>query len=275
MTSDTGPRDEVRPLTAHERLCGEIIDVLKTPLVCGVFEIDFEAVRALRRALPGERARPLTDVVLVVAAVARALAADPRLHTVHHRGRRMVPAAVDIGVSVAGRGLLSPITVVRAAQARTAEEIAGAIHAGAREALRAERRDIDRAWMARLLPGPLRRALLRSAFASARIRRKLVGTFQVSSMDVFGIELGTSPVAGAPLLILGCTQERPVARDGAVEVRARAWASVQADHRVLDAAALGTFKQLLQAQLDRPEALLAPPMGEEATSPRLASASSR
>src|SRR5437773_10482299 len=145
MTSDTGPRVEVRPLTAHERLCGEIIDVLKTPLVCGVFEIDFEAVRALRRALPGERARPLTDVVLVVAAVARALAADPRLHTVHHRGRRTVPAAVDIGVSVAGRGLLSPITVVRAAQARTAEALAGALHAGAREALRAERREIGRA----------------------------------------------------------------------------------------------------------------------------------
>src|SRR6185295_15745792 len=126
----TGPRDDVRPETAHERLCGEIIDVLKTPLVCGLFEIDFTAVHALRRGLPAERAATLTDVTMVVAAAARALAKDPRLHTIHHRGRRTVPADVDVGLPVAGRGMLSPVTVVRGAQARSAEEIAEAIHGG-------------------------------------------------------------------------------------------------------------------------------------------------
>jgi pyruvate/2-oxoglutarate dehydrogenase complex dihydrolipoamide acyltransferase (E2) component len=270
-TSATGSRDDVRPLSAHERLCGDIIDVLKTPLVAGICEIDFAAVHALRRSLPAESAPSITDVTMVVAAVARALAADPRLHTIHRRGRRIVPADVDVGVSVAGRGLLSPVTVVRGAQARTAGEIAIAIHGGSREALRSEQRDIERAWMTRLVPGPLRRLLLRSAFASPGFRRKLVGTFQVSSVGTFGVEIALTPVAAAPLLMLGRTQERAVVRDGSVVVRPRAWISVQADHRVLDAASMGSFLTLLQASLDRPQDLLERPSDQPALSVRASS----
>jgi pyruvate/2-oxoglutarate dehydrogenase complex dihydrolipoamide acyltransferase (E2) component len=279
-TGATEPRDDVRPQTAHERLCGEIIDVLKTPLVCGLFEIDFAAVHALRRGLPAERAAPLTDVTMVVAAAARALARDPRLHTIHHRGRRTVPADVDVGVPVAGRGMLSPVTVVRGAQARTAEEIAEAIHGGAREALRAERTDIERAWMSRLVPGPLRRLLLRRTFASPRVRRKLVGTFQVSCVGTFGVEIATTPVALAPLLVLGATQDRAVVLGGSLVVRPRAWITVQADHRILDAASMGAFQMLLQAHLDRPQDLLARPPAQPArsapaSSSRLVSTSAR
>ena len=279
-TGATQPRDAVRPLTAHERLCGEIIDLLKTPLVCGLCEIDLAAVQALRRALPPERAASLTDVTMVVAAAARALVSDPRLHTIHHRGRRIVPADVDVGVSVAGRGMLSPITVVRGAQARTAEEIGDAIHGGAREALRNERIDIERAWMARLVPGPLRRLLLRWAFASPRFRRKLVGTFQVSHVGTFGIEIATTPVAAAPLLMLGATQDRAVVLDGSLVVRPRAWITMQADHRILDAASMGAFRTLLQAYLDHPQDLLAQPPAQPAvstpaSSSRLVSTSAR
>jgi pyruvate/2-oxoglutarate dehydrogenase complex dihydrolipoamide acyltransferase (E2) component len=279
MSAD-GRRDDVRPLTAHERLCGEIIDVLKTPLVCGVAELDLEAVHLLRRSLPSEKAAPLTDVVMVVTAAARALAADPRLHVIHHRGRRIVPADVDVGVSVAGRGILSPMTVVRAAQTLSAPEVAAAIHSGAREALRAERRDIERAWMSRLVPGPLRRLFLRWSFRSVRVRRAIAGTFQVSAVGTFGVEMATTPVAAAPLLMLGCTQERPVARQGAVEIRARAWITVQADHRVLDAAVMGAFRARLQDFLDRPEVLLErpgayPARSADASSSSAASTSAR
>ena len=272
MTSPARP-DDVRPLTAHERLCGEIIDALKTPYVCGYAEIDLEAVRALRRTLPSERAAALSDVVMVVTAVARALAADPRVHSIHHRGRRIVPGDVDVGVSVAGRGVLSPVTVVRAAQSLAADEVAGAIHTGARAALRAERRDMERAWTARLVPGPLRRLLLRWALRSPRVRRNLVGTFQVSSVGTFGFEMATTPVAAAPLLMLGATQERPVANHGRVEIRARAWITLQADHRVLDAAVFGALRTLVQDQLDRPETLLARPADYPARSAAASSSS--
>ena len=116
-------------------------------------------------------------------------------------------------MSVAGRGVLSPVTVVRAAQSLAADEVAGAIHAGARAALRAERRDMERAWTARLVPGPLRRLLLRWALRSPRVRRNLVGTFQVSSVGTFGFSRWPRRRwQRRRLLMLGATQERPVAR---------------------------------------------------------------
>jgi hypothetical protein len=110
-------------LSAFERLAGEVIDALKTPFVCGLLELDFSAVHEFRRRMAQERGVRLSDVVVVVSAVSRVLAEDPTLHTVHRRGRRLVPETVDVGVSVAGQGALAPVAIVPDAASMTVVEV--------------------------------------------------------------------------------------------------------------------------------------------------------
>lgn len=243
-------------LSAFETLAGEVIDALKTPFVCGLFEFDYGAVHEFRRRLAEERGARLSDLVVTVSAVSRVLAADPTLHTVQHRGRKLVPTTVDIGVSVAGESALAPVAVVPDAASLTVLEVHEAVRAGAAEARRREKRDQERAWLSRLVPGPLRRAALRATLSSPSVRRRLVGTFQVSSLDAFDIEAAFTPVAAAPLLMLGRAKERAVVRGGAVEVRPIVWAVIHADHRILNGATGGAFRKRLQELLDRPDALL-------------------
>jgi pyruvate/2-oxoglutarate dehydrogenase complex dihydrolipoamide acyltransferase (E2) component len=260
LTTPRAP-DAVQPLTAWETLSGEVIDALKTPFVCGMFELDLAAAHALRSRLR-ESGEEVSDTTVVLAAVGRVLATDPTLHTIQHRGRRIVPGSVDIGVSVGGHGPLAPVTVVRGVEGKGLLQIQREVRAGSREALRAEKRDMERARAWRLIPGPLRRLGLRLVLGSAEVRRRLVGTFQVSSLDAFSFDIAITPVAAAPLLMVGCTQPRPVAVGGVVGIRPRAWAALHADHRLLNGATGGRFKALLQDALDHPERLLDQAGGE-------------
>jgi pyruvate/2-oxoglutarate dehydrogenase complex dihydrolipoamide acyltransferase (E2) component len=247
--------DVVRRLTAWETLSGEVIDALRRPFVCGLFDMDLAAVHAARARLR-ERGEEVSDAAFVLAAAARALAADPTLHTIVDGRRLVVPGSVDIGVSVGGQGPLAPVTIVRDVQQKSVLQVQREVRAGSREALRAEKRDIARAGLWMWVPGPLRRLGLRVLLGSAAFRRRLVGTFQVSSLDTFDIDMSVTPVAAVPLLMVGCTQPRPVAVGGGVEVRPRSWMLLHADHRLLNGATGGRFKALLQAALDRPEQLL-------------------
>jgi hypothetical protein len=145
LTSEGARPDQIRPLSAWETFSGEVIDALKTPFVCGLFELDFAAAHALRSRLR-DRGEEVSDTTVVLAAVGRVLAADPTLHTIHHRGRCIVPGSVDIGVSVGGHGPLAPVTVVRSVEGKGVLQIQREVRAGSREALRAEKRDIERAW---------------------------------------------------------------------------------------------------------------------------------
>jgi hypothetical protein len=108
------------------------------------------------------------------------------------------------------------------------------------------------------LPGFVRRWLLRWVLSSAAVRRKLVGTFQISSLQAYEIEAAMTPITAAPLLMLGRCRERAVVRDGKIEVRATIWAVIHGDHRLLNGATANAFKVALQTLLDQPELLLVP-----------------
>lgn len=247
--------DVVRRLTAWETLSGEVIDALRRPFVCGLYDIDLAAVHAARARLR-ERGEDVSDAVFVLAAAARALDADPTLHTIMHGRRLVVPGSVDIGVSVGGQGPLAPVTIVRDVQDKGVLQVQREVRKGSREALKTEKRDIARARLWMWVPGPLRRLGLRALLGSAVFRRGLVGTFQVSNLDTFDIDMSVTPVAAVPLLMVGCTQPRAVAVDGRVEIRPRSWMVIHADHRLLNGATGGRFKGLLQEALDHPERLL-------------------
>jgi 2-oxoacid dehydrogenases acyltransferase (catalytic domain) len=242
-------QDEILPLTPFERLSGEIIDALKTPFVQGLFELDLGRVTAL-----GERG--ISQVAFMVAAVGRVLATDPTIHSIVGRRTRVIPAGPEIGVSVSGRGALAPVTIIRDPHKKDALTIQKEILRGAKAARRREIADMRRTELLRFVPSFLRRLFLRWALSQPRVRRKLVGTFQISSLEAYEIEAAMTPVAAAPLLMLGRCRERPVVRDGKVEIRPIVWAVLHGDHRVVNGATAGAFRKQLQAILDHPGALL-------------------
>jgi 2-oxoacid dehydrogenases acyltransferase (catalytic domain) len=249
-------RDQVLPLTPFERLSGEIIDALKTPLVQGLLELDLSGISSL-----GDRG--ISQVAFMVAAVGRVLAADPVLHSIVGPRTRIIPAGPEIGVSVTGRGALAPVTIIREPHKKDALTIQKEILRGAKAARRQEVQDMRRTEILRFVPSFLRRLFIRWAL-SPRVRRKLVGTFQISSLETYQIEAAMTPVAAAPLLMLGRCRERPVVREGKVVVRPIVWAVLHGDHRVMNGATASAFRERLQAILDQPEALLPEASAERA-----------
>ena len=79
-------------------------------------------------------------------------------------------------------------------------------------------------------------------------------TFSVSNLGMFGIDQFTAiinpPEAG--ILAVGGIEEKPVVRDGAVEVRKRLRVTMSCDHRVIDGATGAKFLQTLRRMIENP-----------------------
>ena len=83
-------------------------------------------------------------------------------------------------------------------------------------------------------------------------------TFSISNLGMFGIQEFTAvinpPEAG--ILAVGGVEEKPVVRDGEVEVRPRMTVTMSCDHRVIDGATGARFLQTLRTMLEEPAAAL-------------------
>jgi pyruvate dehydrogenase E2 component (dihydrolipoamide acetyltransferase) len=79
-------------------------------------------------------------------------------------------------------------------------------------------------------------------------------TFSVSNLGMFGIDQFTAiinpPEAG--ILAVGAVEEKPVAVNGAVEVRRRMRVTMSCDHRVIDGALGAEFLRTLRRMIENP-----------------------
>jgi pyruvate/2-oxoglutarate dehydrogenase complex dihydrolipoamide acyltransferase (E2) component len=166
---------------------------------------------------------------LAVAALARALAAQPELNAAVDGDELVVFDSVDVGVAVdTPRGLVVP--VVRSADRLSLEEIA-----------RASRALIERARAGKLEPAELQG-----------------GTATVSNLGAWGIRAGT-PVLNPPesvLLFLGAIEPRPKVVDGALAIRTQCTLSLAFDHRTTDGARAATLTNAVRKLLEDPGALV-------------------
>ncbi|MBA3895732.1 MAG: 2-oxo acid dehydrogenase subunit E2 [Sphingomonadaceae bacterium] len=201
----TIPHDRMRIAIARNML----ESVNAAPHVTAVFECDFSAIIAHRRA----SASKLSFTAYFVAASAAAMAAAPSINGRWYDDRIEIAEDVNIGVGTAlgDKGLVVP--VVRAVQTLSLEEIATRL-----EDLIAHARD--------------------GALTPADVRG---GTFTISNHGVSG-SLFASPIIipqpQSAILGVGKLEKRVVVReiDGAdaIQVRPMAYVSLTIDHRVVD-----------------------------------------
>jgi pyruvate dehydrogenase E2 component (dihydrolipoamide acetyltransferase) len=212
------------------------------PHIVQMIDVDMEEARRLRgrwKAEGGEGAA-ISYNDLIVKASALALAEHPDLNAAVDGDELVVFDRVNAGIAVdTPRGLVVP--VVQSAD-RTS------LLAISREA----RRLAEKARGDGLDP---------EDFGT--------GTFTVSNLGSFGIRAGT-PVVNPPeamLVFVGAVEDRPVVRNGAIEVRPVMTLSIAYDHRVADGAAAARVTARVRELLESPAAWAETPEATGAAPP--------
>ncbi len=166
----------------------------------------------------------INDVIVKVAAVA--LIQHPQVNASFQDKTVRYYEHADIGVAVATEsGLITPI--VRAADVKSLVDIAGEV---------------------RELAGRARERKLKP-------EEYLGATFSISNLGMFGIDEFTAVInpPEAAILAVGAMTEKPVARNGEIEIHKMMRVTMSCDHRVVDGAVgaqfLQTFKQILENPL--------------------------
>ncbi|NIN72446.1 MAG: pyruvate dehydrogenase complex dihydrolipoamide acetyltransferase [Gemmatimonadetes bacterium] len=192
-------------------------------------EIDMGEVLKLRGQLNEALAESGTKIGvndIIVKTAAQALSEHPDVNVSFAGDHIRRFTRVDVGIAVAlPDGLITP--VLRDAAAKGLRQIS------------AESRElIARARERKLAPEDYQGA-----------------TFTISNLGMYGIDEFTAIInpPAATILAVGATQEKPVAVDGAVEIRPRMRVTLSCDHRAVDGAMgaefLATFAEMLENPL--------------------------
>ena len=222
---------EVVPLTGLRKIIADrmTMSVSTMAQVTLSTETDVTELLRLRESLVAEwrqhRIRPL-DMDIIIAAVAGALKAHPRINAHLVDGNVILLKDVNIGVAVAvPDGLVVP--VLRGADS------------------------LDLLGMARQI-----RALADKARKNALGVDDVTGAgFTVTALSNYDIDVFT-PIIDPPqvaILGLGRAVEKPVVVDGEIVVRSMMHLSVTFDHRALDGVPVAEFIRTLKASLESPE----------------------
>jgi pyruvate dehydrogenase E2 component (dihydrolipoamide acetyltransferase) len=225
------------------------LDVLRPAF--GVHQLTVDMTAAVRRIDELRRGGVnATPTHLLIEAAARALAAHPDLHVLISGQRRHRPTRVDIGLSVAGEIFVAPVLVIEDAASKSVVEIAAEVAARV-PAVRAD----DRARLAGLrrwgwlVPFAfLRRMLVRMMFWNPRQRRKVAGTFQISTVPVDWALTSTFVAAG--VLVAGRLRSVVAVVDGQPAVRPVMTLTLSGDHGVWDGAAAARFMAAVRERLE-------------------------
>jgi pyruvate dehydrogenase E2 component (dihydrolipoamide acetyltransferase) len=219
---------EVVPLTnVRKTIARRLTEAWTVPVFQLTVDADMTRASALREQLvewAGEGTKPtVTDLLTKISAVALMRNRAVNAHFAED-GIRRFPTA-DVGLAVAApQGLVVP--VIRRAESLSVHEIAAA------------RADV----VSRARDNKLRREDLED------------GTFTISNLGMFGVEqfIAVLNPPQAAILAVGAAVEKPVARDGQVEIRPMLTLTLTCDHRAIDGADGAKFLADLKAFLEEP-----------------------
>jgi len=214
-----GAPEKREPLTRMRRAVAEVMarSAREAPQFSISRDVDMTAADAKRRAAGAS----FTDVI--VAAVATALRAHPRLRSRFDGDALVVSDTIDVGLAVAlDAGLIVP--VLRGADRKPLG------------ALREEREALEAAVRSGHAPG--------EAFGGAAIT--------VSNLGTFGVDRFTAIVnpPEAAILAVGRVSERVVAVNGVAAVRSMVSLTLTVDHRVADGADAARYLSDVAKQLE-------------------------
>jgi pyruvate dehydrogenase E2 component (dihydrolipoamide acetyltransferase) len=220
--------EEIELTSTRKTIARRLTEAWQAPVFQLTVSVDMTRALELRERLvarlqEGETKPTVSDLLTKVCAAA--LVRHPAVNA-HFAGDKILrfPYA-HVGIAVAApNGLVVP--VIRDADRRTIQEIAAA---------RAE-------VVGRARDGKLKRADLQD------------GTFTISNLGMFGVEqfIAVLNPPQAAILAVGSTEEKPVVRDGQVEVRPLMIMTITCDHRAIDGADGAEFLRTVKELLEEP-----------------------
>ena len=228
LAAATREVEEIELTSTRKTIARRLTEAWQAPVFQLTLSVDMTRALDLRERLvarleEGETKPTVSDLLTKVCAAA--LVRHPAVNA-HFAGDRILrfPYA-HVGIAVAApNGLVVP--VIRDADRKTIQEIAG------------DRADV----VGRARDGKLQRSDLED------------GTFTISNLGMFGIEqfIAVLNPPQAAILAVGSTEEKPVVRDGQVEVRPMMSMTITCDHRAIDGADGASFLRTVKELLEEP-----------------------
>ena len=218
-----------------QRALADILGAAHPPDAYGLTLLDLTAAERFRAARAAQTGVPLTMFDLVLRAVALTLGRDERGRTLLEGYDFHRYETIDIGVSVSSRSAVAPVILFRDAAQISLEEFHHQRVEKTRVAL--QEQDSKREQLlrqTRYLPDKIRRSLIRRLMSRAQTRHEMIGTIQVSAVELDNLEwFLPTHMATSFLLCLGGIRERPLVFEGRVEARLSVYASLMIDQRVI------------------------------------------
>jgi NADPH:quinone reductase-like Zn-dependent oxidoreductase/NAD(P)-dependent dehydrogenase (short-subunit alcohol dehydrogenase family)/acyl carrier protein len=183
----------------------------------------------------GEAGLRGTFTHILLRAAALALARNPRLHQSIIGYRKLTPGAVDIGLSMAGQTTYAPVVVLPAVDQMPLRALVGEVEKATAAARIKEAVDLANmrrvGWMTPF--GFFRRFVIRWLQSMFWFRRRIVGTFQVSSVPTVDAAVPLQFYSGS-ILSFGRVRSAVVAVDGRIEIRPMLELTICVEHVAMD-----------------------------------------
>lgn len=222
--------------------------------VHGLYEVDVTLARltiAARKAHTGES---LSFTAFMIACLGKAIAMDKQMHAYRNwRDQLVVFAEVDVNtlfeVEADGRPMIRP-HVIRAANLKSLREIHEEVRAFQVDHARSRESRAIR-WLV-LLPGFVRRGLLRLLFMNPHYLKEQAGTVLLSSVGMFGSGgFWGIPVPNHTLQVtLGGITRKPGVIEDRIEIREYLSVTISFDHDIVDGAPATRFAQRLKELIE-------------------------
>jgi pyruvate/2-oxoglutarate dehydrogenase complex dihydrolipoamide acyltransferase (E2) component len=250
------PRAKIIHLEPWRRVVADGFELAPKPDFCGVWLQDLMAATLFRDRYRQERRVPLTYLPMLIRACALALKKYPIFGATLTKNKIIIPSSIDIGVSVTGREVLSPVVVIREADTKSLQETVRELQEKQKQVKERQQQDLRMLnWIGTWVPSLLRRKLIAWALRNPTLRRTYVGTFQISVLNYFpGFAVGGF-LATAFMMFMSDVAKRPIIVDERLRVRPTAYLSLAGDHRLAAGKHVLEFFQEIQHLLCHPEAL--------------------
>lgn len=250
------PTYTLKPYSRLRRAAQDLVVFQRTHLIHGLLEVDVtdarEAIEAYRRKT-GEH---LSFTAFIIACVARAVDEDKSVQA-YRKGRRHFVIYDDVDVTTfidrqIGGQSQATFHIIRAANHKTLQEIHTEIRDTQAAAYDAAP-ELAGLRVYELLPGWLRRRLLRALGSRPEIWKRRGGTVAVTAVGMFA--KGSSGW-GIPLtcntlnVTIGGIGAKPGVVDGHVAVREYLNLTISADHDVIDGAPVARFAGRLKSLIE-------------------------
>jgi pyruvate dehydrogenase E2 component (dihydrolipoamide acetyltransferase) len=237
--------------------------------VYGTLDID---VTDAKRFLDDKRkaGQKITMTHLATTVLARAIAFDvPEMNCFIRRGRVVGRERLDVMVPVAiGGGEGVSAILIKDAHAQTVSAIAEEIRARASDnRAGTESKTAQNKYLLNRIPWPFRRPVFRLLkwitvdmgfkIKSLGLSADSFGSFVVSDIGSFGLNTGMTslmPAAKIPaVIVLGKVEEKPVVRNGKIEIRTILPLTGTFDHRIVDGLQIGKLARGIKRNFRKPE----------------------